>query len=386
MPYPFEDNPLEAHILALRNLESEERDLRERLQACDDKASASLLAEAVSALQQRVKALRWSSPLEPRDRDVFLTPLEQSLREFDYLHPKPVRRAVLCKHSNRRRVVRTFRNLSKHLCCQCLDCGAKLEDMKKSDWPAWPTWPVFDEQLHEADSERVSAWEAARSKVFAAAEDASDGIPSFDWEGFGKGYEASHPKPLDSWRCQHGATSLRRRRYGDRAGDAVVQQCNDCGKHLRSVAKASLPDIGLLADFDELLKESSGAAVLRWHSAYGKALDEARFAFRAEIGRQIASGAIQDVDTSRFGTYYDTPEWRTTRERILRRDDLLCQCCGEAATCVHHITYERLGCENDLDLISLCGACHWLVHARQDACSGLRLVPSEIRALAAEDA
>jgi hypothetical protein len=41
----------------------------------------------------------------------------------------------------------------------------------------------------------------------------------------------------------------------------------------------------------------------------------------------------------------------------------ICQQCGKArATDAHHLTYVRLGFEEDKDLRALCAACHRLAH------------------------
>ena len=101
-----------------------------------------------------------------------------------------------------------------------------------------------------------------------------------------------------------------------------------------------------------------------------------------KLRSEIKAGKYTIRKNTRFNTYYDSDEWENTRTRMLKRDDAECQSCGETAECVHHITYERLGEENDLDLISLCDKCHEEVHRRQDLFRlGYRLTPEEIRTL-----
>lgn len=70
--------------------------------------------------------------------------------------------------------------------------------------------------------------------------------------------------------------------------------------------------------------------------------------------------------------FYKTTKWKHKRERILRRDEYLCQECKRygkttPATTVHHI--EPLDSKPDLrldgsNLISLCDACHNKMHDR----------------------
>ena len=159
-------------------------------------------------------------------------------------------------------------------------------------------------------------------------------------------------------------------------------QCEVCGKHLRAVKKDEVLPLGTLPAFDEELEKARSAAVRRWRQGLHEALKKARQEFRDDLVRRVATGEVQYVDASRFGTYYTSTEWQNTRSRMLTRDDHLCQACGAPATDVHHITYDRLGCENDLDLISLCAHCHSLIHERQDqAKDAPRLLPSEIQGL-----
>lgn len=57
--------------------------------------------------------------------------------------------------------------------------------------------------------------------------------------------------------------------------------------------------------------------------------------------------------------YLETDAWREVRNRILRRDDFRCvRCSSTKSLQVHHLTYQRLGCEHDNDLVTLCRTCH----------------------------
>ena len=67
--------------------------------------------------------------------------------------------------------------------------------------------------------------------------------------------------------------------------------------------------------------------------------------------------------------FYDSKEWKATREYVLMRDKYLCQVCGAPAEEVHH--KEHLSPENIGDprvtmspdnLVSLCRACHFEQH------------------------
>lgn len=62
-----------------------------------------------------------------------------------------------------------------------------------------------------------------------------------------------------------------------------------------------------------------------------------------------------------YNDYLQSYLWKSIREKILNRDNYLCQCCKkEQATEVHHKSYlhEVLLGEKTISLISLCDKCH----------------------------
>lgn len=86
-------------------------------------------------------------------------------------------------------------------------------------------------------------------------------------------------------------------------------------------------------------------------------------------------------------TFYKTTRWKHKRERILRRDEYLCQECkryGKSipATTVHHIIplawcliYNTLLALANKNLISLCDKCHDKMHNRaREKLTGLGLL------------
>ncbi len=62
--------------------------------------------------------------------------------------------------------------------------------------------------------------------------------------------------------------------------------------------------------------------------------------------------------TRRYQAYMRSPEWRKLRKRILERDGYKCLLCGEEATEVHHLNYDRFGHEQETDLIAVCHDCN----------------------------
>lgn len=60
-----------------------------------------------------------------------------------------------------------------------------------------------------------------------------------------------------------------------------------------------------------------------------------------------------------YQEYLESFEWQTTKERILLKRGKVCQVCSSQENIhIHHLTYERLGCEKDEDLLVLCEVCH----------------------------
>lgn len=74
-----------------------------------------------------------------------------------------------------------------------------------------------------------------------------------------------------------------------------------------------------------------------------------------------------NYDTSRYKKYnvdyLNSNEWKVKREKVLVRDNYLCQeCKNKTAQVVHHKTYENVYDEPLEDLIALCNECHTEIH------------------------
>ena len=68
------------------------------------------------------------------------------------------------------------------------------------------------------------------------------------------------------------------------------------------------------------------------------------------------------------------PDWReVVCPRILRRAGGRCERCRKRRPLeVHHLTYERLGCERDEDLLVLCPPCHRAADKEREEREALR--------------
>lgn len=60
--------------------------------------------------------------------------------------------------------------------------------------------------------------------------------------------------------------------------------------------------------------------------------------------------------------YLKSDEWKSKREKILKRDNYECVCCGDSATQVHHINYNHVYQEKEKELLSVCKNCHESIH------------------------
>lgn len=64
-----------------------------------------------------------------------------------------------------------------------------------------------------------------------------------------------------------------------------------------------------------------------------------------------------------YDEYRQTEHWYELRRRAKQRNGGMCCHCHKAyAVDAHHITYDRLGVEDDADVIGLCRPCHTKFH------------------------
>lgn len=65
-----------------------------------------------------------------------------------------------------------------------------------------------------------------------------------------------------------------------------------------------------------------------------------------------------------YADYMKSEQWTERRSRRLEIAKHACEHCGETgALHVHHLTYKRLGNEDDADLMALCVRCHDVIEA-----------------------
>lgn len=88
-------------------------------------------------------------------------------------------------------------------------------------------------------------------------------------------------------------------------------------------------------------------------------------AMMREARRHEPGYVQQATERPKYGEYMKSVEWRARADWYLSHANSTCADCGGKATHVHHLSYDRLGCEADEDLICLCWHCHETRHGRQ---------------------
>lgn len=65
-----------------------------------------------------------------------------------------------------------------------------------------------------------------------------------------------------------------------------------------------------------------------------------------------------------YHEYIESPAWKAKADERRELDLGMCRVCGinTGALPVHHRTYERLGCEVMIDLMTVCVPCHQAIH------------------------
>lgn len=65
-----------------------------------------------------------------------------------------------------------------------------------------------------------------------------------------------------------------------------------------------------------------------------------------------------------YKIYLRSPEWKSKRDKVLKRAGSICEGCGErAATQIHHLTYKHVFSEFLFELVAVCDNCHERAHA-----------------------
>jgi len=133
-------------------------------------------------------------------------------------------------------------------------------------------------------------------------------------------------------------------------------QCLDCGLHLGQEKKKNVKCKTIPYDKrrDDIAREE------RWRlrSLFSNAFDRAIDRVSEQIDKKRSSERKQEYEE-----YLRSDYWRIRRERVLVRDNYLCQgCLKNRAEHVHHLSYNHIFNELYFELISLCRECHDKCH------------------------
>lgn len=143
----------------------------------------------------------------------------------------------------------------------------------------------------------------------------------------------------------------------------VKEQCQNCGNVKASAIggytkeqKEALPILNIP------LRELRYASIQQQYKETNKRVYEGR----SRLYEQKREDRRSDWLTE-YSKYLSSPEWRTKRDLVLKRDNNICQAClTNYATQVHHKSYEFVdlaGSEPAFDLVAICTPCHERIEA-----------------------
>lgn len=86
--------------------------------------------------------------------------------------------------------------------------------------------------------------------------------------------------------------------------------------------------------------------------------------FQERKGQEFVSATVAKLRALPYVKYLRTVHWRSFRATVLHERDWCCEQCGEryGEIDVHHLNYERIGCEDRADVMVLCRKCHGREH------------------------
>lgn len=156
------------------------------------------------------------------------------------------------------------------------------------------------------------------------------------------------------YECSHEQTEICYKTYKN-GSIHYFNQCLVCGEAIgTAIPHDQVNDKEIVKPWDDRLL-----------TAYRFAVDEMANQLRAE---RFESWRLRDTGWDRqYNAYLQTDQWRDKRQRVLERDNYLCQAClKRKAQQVHHLTYSfPLGKEPLFVLVSVCNLCHEAIHELQ---------------------
>lgn len=153
------------------------------------------------------------------------------------------------------------------------------------------------------------------------------------------------------FRCIHEKTQIRYKVYSN-GTQHYFEQCLNCGCQVgTAIPHKNIPSDNVIVRWDEGLE-----------AGHQFQIDEMANQIRAE--RDELWRNRQTEWDQKYAVYIQSDQWKDKRQRVLKRDNNLCQgCLRRTAQEVHHLTYRYpLGKEPLFALVSVCQYCHDALH------------------------
>jgi len=129
--------------------------------------------------------------------------------------------------------------------------------------------------------------------------------------------------------------------YDNNAEHAFIQ-CTSCGFKKGPISKKDI-DLASLPLFDEELNSNLNDKIYEEYNRVQAELSELK----------------KKTFFIKYNEYLNSEIWKNKRDRVLERDNNLCQAClRNTAIEVHHTTYKHVFDEPLFELVSVCKNCH----------------------------
>ena len=152
----------------------------------------------------------------------------------------------------------------------------------------------------------------------------------------------------------------------------LYEQCQSCGmrKSTSTLKHETVPNLKYKIQTNQIKKfsqelEDNGPTRERYYNEYYN-IERHKYNNKKqeEYQQKQEDYKLQSQQRKRLwfnehNEYLQTSQWKNIRQKVLKRDNFLCQGCLEnRATEVHHLTYDNWKNELMFELISVCFDCH----------------------------
>lgn len=137
----------------------------------------------------------------------------------------------------------------------------------------------------------------------------------------------------------------------------IKRQCIKCGEHDGKAYKHS--------EISDLKYKIKVGLIKEFNPKLGVADYELFYQIQQKQIQEQKDNIVNEKEQWRkeHQEYLKSPKWKNIRQKVLRRDNFICQGCLEnQATEVHHLTYKHWKDELMFELISICRTCHEKEH------------------------